>query len=100
MSCPRCSSLILTKDGTTRWATAILLQSVRAALHRDRPPCSRGARLPRHIVLAVRWYVRYRLSSRGQRMVGERGVLVDPSTIYRWRTLPSLLASGPKVRDL
>ena len=43
------------------------------------------------IVLAVRWYVRYRLSyAEVSEWLAERGILVDQSTIYRWvqRYLP------------
>jgi transposase-like protein len=43
------------------------------------------------IALAVRWYVRYRLSyAEVSEWLAERGVLVDQSTIYRWvqRFLP------------
>src|SRR3979411_1714081 len=37
------------------------------------------------IALAVRWYVRYRLSyAEVSEWLAERGVLVDQSTIYRW----------------
>jgi IS6 family transposase len=43
------------------------------------------------IALAVRWYLRYRLSyAEVSEWLAERGVLVDQSTIYRWvqRFLP------------
>jgi IS6 family transposase len=37
------------------------------------------------ILWAVRWYCRYGISYRDlKQMMGERGVLVDHSTIYRW----------------
>src|SRR5438876_3409472 len=37
------------------------------------------------IALAVRWYVRYRLSyAEVSEWLAERGILVDQSTIYRW----------------
>ena len=37
------------------------------------------------ILWAVRWYCRYGISYRDlEQMVGERGVRVDHSTIYRW----------------
>ncbi|MEO0868910.1 MAG: IS6 family transposase, partial [Cyanobacteria bacterium J06642_11] len=40
---------------------------------------------PSIIIMAVRWYLRYRLSYRDvQEMLAERGVIVDHSTIYRW----------------
>ncbi|KIE04661.1 hypothetical protein NF27_GX00010 [Candidatus Jidaibacter acanthamoeba] len=37
------------------------------------------------ILLYVRWYLRYRLSSRNLReLMEERGLNICPSTIYRW----------------
>jgi transposase-like protein len=37
------------------------------------------------ILWAVRWYCRYGISYRDlEQMMGERGVAVDHSTIYRW----------------
>ncbi len=37
------------------------------------------------IIWAVRWYCRYGISSRElEEMLGERGVPVDHTTIYRW----------------
>jgi transposase, IS6 family len=37
------------------------------------------------ILLCVRWYLRYSLSSRDlEEMMGERGLQVDHTTIYRW----------------
>ena len=37
------------------------------------------------ILWAVRWYCRYGISCRDlEQMIGERGVPVDHSTIYRW----------------
>jgi transposase-like protein len=39
------------------------------------------------ILLAVRWYCRYGISYRNlEQMMGERGVPLDHSTIYRWPT--------------
>jgi transposase-like protein len=45
-----------------------------------------GYRFPPEIIgLAVRWYVRYRLSYADvAELLAERGVTVDPSTIYAW----------------
>jgi len=37
------------------------------------------------IIWAVRWYCQYGISYRElEEMLGERGVPVDPFTIYRW----------------
>ena len=40
---------------------------------------------PDIILCAVRWYLRYSLSYRDvQELVGERGVEVDRTTVWRW----------------
>ncbi len=46
----------------------------------------KGRHFEGEIVLwAVRWYCRYGISYRDlEQMMGERGVAVDHSTIYRW----------------
>jgi IS6 family transposase len=93
MLCPRCQSDAVTKDGNT-------------SLGGQRFRCGRcGRRFTRRstsafsgrafaddvIALAVRWYVRYRLSySEVSEWLAERGIQVDQSTIYRWvkRFLP------------
>ncbi len=51
------------------------------------------------IVLAVRWYLRYRLSYVDVvEWLAERGVMVDPSTVYDWvRTFTSRFVAV--VRD-
>ena len=45
-----------------------------------------GYRFPDEVIaLAVRWYLRYRLSyAEVAEWLAERGVAVDPSTIYDW----------------
>jgi transposase, IS6 family len=52
------------------------------------PPSSAfaGLRFPREvIVLAVRWYLRYGLSSRDvEELLAERGIKVDHVSIFRW----------------
>jgi transposase-like protein len=53
------------------------------------------------IALAVRWYVRYRLSyAKVSEWLAERGVVVDQSTIYRWvqRYLPLFGEAARKYR--
>jgi transposase, IS6 family len=40
---------------------------------------------PEVITVAVRWYLRYRLSYRDvEELLAERGVEVDHVTVYRW----------------
>jgi len=54
------------------------------------------------IALAIRWYVRYRLSyAEVSEWLAERGVLVDQSTIYRWvqRFLPLFGGAARKYRQ-
>ncbi len=45
-----------------------------------------GFRFPREVIsLAVRWYLRYRLSHRDvEELLAERGVTVDHVSVYRW----------------
>ncbi|MGH3687678.1 MAG: IS6 family transposase, partial [Pseudonocardiaceae bacterium] len=45
-----------------------------------------GFRFPREVImLAVRWYLRYGLSSRDvEELLAERGITGDHVTIYRW----------------
>ena len=93
MSCPRCDSVIVTKDGTTELGGQRFrcCQCGRPFTRRSTSAFS-GRAFPDDIIdLAVRWYVRYRLSyAEVSEWVAERGVLVDQSTSYRWaqRFLP------------
>src|ERR1700716_11378 len=93
MSCPRCSSLILTKDGTTQLGgQRFRCSECGRRFTRCSSSAFSGRGFPDDIIsLAVRWYVRYRLSyAEVSEWLAERGVLVDQSTIYRWvqRFLP------------
>jgi transposase-like protein len=54
------------------------------------------------IALAVRWYLRYRLSYQDvMEWLAERGIIVDPSTIYDWvRTFtPRFIAAARAFRS-
>ena len=104
MPCPRCSSLIVTKDGTTQLGGQRFRCSRcgrRFTLRSSSAFSGRG--FPDDIIaLAVRWYVRYRLSyAEVSEWLAERGVLVDQSTIYRWvqRFLPLFGEAARKHRD-
>ena len=46
----------------------------------------RGFRFPAEVILwAVRWYLQFPLSYRDlERMLADRGVAVDHTTMYRW----------------
>src|SRR5260370_4234642 len=93
MLCPRCNSVSVTKDGTTQLGGQRFRCSLcgRRFTRRSSSAFS-GRNFPDDIIaLAVRWYVRYRLSyAEVSEWLAERGVLVDQSTIYRWvqRFLP------------
>jgi transposase, IS6 family len=45
-----------------------------------------GFRFPPEVIsVAVRWYLRYGLSSRDvEELLAERGITVDHVTVYRW----------------
>src|SRR6266487_4187928 len=104
MPCPRCKSEVVTKDGTTQFGG----QRFRCAdcgcrfTRRSISAFSRRAFPDDVIALAVRWYVRYRLSyAEVSEWLAERGVLVDQSTIYRWvqRFLPLFGQAARKYRQ-
>src|SRR6266498_3906054 len=104
MLCPRCSSQIVTKDGTTQLGGQRFRCSRcgrRFTLRSSSAFSGRG--FPDDIIaLAVRWYVRYRLSyAEVSEWLAERGVLVDQSTIYRWvqRFLPLFGVAARKYRQ-
>jgi transposase-like protein len=87
MACPRCRSVIVTKDGNTQLGGQRFRcsQCGRRFTRRSSSAFTGRAFSGRHYCLAVRWYVRYRLSyAEVSEWLAERGVLVDQSTIYRW----------------
>ena len=93
MQCVRCASEVTRRDGKTRlggqrWRCN---ECCRRFTSRSRSAFSRHHFPDELIALAVRWYVRYRLSYADVvEWLAERGVLVDRSTVYRWvrRFLP------------
>src|SRR5260370_29560185 len=104
MSCPRCSSESGGKDGTTHLGGQRFRCSrcSRRFTRRSSSAFSGRAFTDDIIVLAVRWYVRYRLSyAEVSEWLGERGILVDQSTIYRWvqRFLPLFGEVARKYRQ-
>jgi transposase-like protein len=93
MACPRCKSVTVTKDGNTQLGgQRFRCSSCGRRFTRRSTSAFSGRAFPDDIIaLAVRWYVRYRLSYADvSEWLAERGVLVDQSTIYRWvqRFLP------------
>ena len=63
-----------------------------------------GFRFPREVItVAVRWYLRYGLSYRDvEELLAERGVGVDPVTVYRWvqRFTPEFIEAARPCRRL
>src|SRR6266571_1067476 len=87
MPCPRCISEVVMKDGTTQLGGQRFRCSRygRRFTRRSISAFSRRAFPDDVIALAIRWYVRYRLSyAEVREWLAERGILVDQSTIYRW----------------
>jgi IS6 family transposase len=87
MACPGCGSATARKDGRDR--KGIQVYRCRDCGRHFTPlsatPFS-GYRFPPDVIaLAVRWYLRYRLSYADvAELLAERGVRVDPSTVYDW----------------
>lgn len=87
MQCIRCSSEATRRDGRTRlggqrWRCN---RCGRRFTPRSRSAFSRRYFSGDLIALAIRWYVRYRLSyANVAEWLAERGIMVDRSTIYRW----------------
>jgi transposase-like protein len=104
MSCPRCNSEVLTKGGTTQLGGQRFRckHCGRRFTRRSSSAFSRRAFSDDIIALAVRWYVRYRLSyPEVSEWLAERGILVDQSTVYRWvqRFLPLFGGAVRKYRQ-
>src|SRR3712207_1826855 len=87
MRCDRCAGERFTKAGRDR-ARRQLYRCTGCGRRRSARTGSAfsGYRFPEEVIaLAVRWYLRYRLSyAEVAEMLAERGVAVDPSTIYDW----------------
>jgi transposase, IS6 family len=93
MRCIRCGSMQRRRDGHTRLGG----QRWRCTACRRRFTARSSSAFSGHsfadeiVTLAVRWYVRYRLSYADvAELLAERGVMVSRSTVYRWvqRFLP------------
>jgi len=87
MQCDRCGGEQFTKAGRDRQARQLYRCGAcgRRLTARSRS-AFRGYRFPDDIIaLAVRWYLRYRLPYADlAELLAERGVHVDPSTIFDW----------------
>src|SRR5215211_8049258 len=87
MRCDRCAGERFTKAGRDR-ARRQLYRCIgcgRRVTARTGSAFS-GYRFPDEVIaLAVRWYLRYRLSYADvAELLAERGVAVDPSSVYAW----------------
>src|SRR6266581_4222605 len=100
MSCPRCSSESVMKDGTTGLGGQRFRCSrcSRRFTRRSTSAFSGRAYADDIIVLAVRYRLSY---AKVSEWLAERGILVDQSTIYRWvqRFLPLFGEAARKYRD-
>lgn len=87
MQCNRCGSEQFTKAGRDRQARQVYQCGAcgRRLTARSVSAFS-GYRFPDHVIaLAVRWYLRFRLPyADSSELLAERGILVDPSTIFDW----------------
>ena len=87
MQCDRCAGEAFTKAGRDRLGRQLWRCQVcgRRLTARSASAFS-GYRFPDEIIaLAVRWYLRFRLSYADvAEWLAERGITVDPSTIYDW----------------
>ncbi len=87
MVCPRCAATAAGKDGRDRRGVQVYRcrGCQRRFTARSTTPFS-GYRFPPDVIaLAVRWYLRYRLSYADvAELLAERGVAVDPSSVYAW----------------
>src|SRR5919202_6747310 len=104
MPCPRCRPEAVTKDGTTPLGgQRFRCRSCGRRFTRRSGSASSGHAFADDIIaLAVRWYVRYRLSyAEASEWWAERGILVDQSTVYRWvqRFLPLFGEAARRYRE-
>jgi transposase-like protein len=86
MVCPGCGVAAARKSGRDRQGRQIhQCCGCRRYTTRSATPFA-GYRFPPAVIaLAVRWYLRYRLSYADvAELLAERGVAADPSTVYDW----------------
>jgi transposase, IS6 family len=87
MRCAQCAGEAFVKAGRDRQRRQLYRCTACGRRLTERSQSAfRGYRFPEDvIVLAVRWYLRYRLSYADvAEWLAERGISVDPSTIYDW----------------
>ncbi len=85
--CPACGPSATRRNGCDRQGRQVhqCRGCGRRFTARTATPCL-GYRFPPEVIaLAVRWYLRYRLSDADvAELLAERGVAVDPSSIFAW----------------
>src|SRR5262245_53747341 len=85
--CPDCGPVATRRNGRDRQGRQVLQCRVclRRFTARSATPVA-GYRFPADVIaLAVRWYIRYRLSYVDvTELLAERGIAVDGSTVYDW----------------
>ncbi len=87
MQCDRCQGQQFTKAGRDRQGRQLYrCHTCRRRITARSSSAFSGYRFPDEIIaLAVRWYLRYRLSYADVvEWLAARGVMVDPSTVYDW----------------
>ena len=87
MRCDRCAGETFTKAGRDRFGRQLWrCQSCGRRLTARSASAFSGYRFPDEVIaLAVRWYLRFRLSYADlAEWLAERGITVDPSTLYDW----------------
>ena len=87
MQGPQCSGVQFTRAGRDRQQRQLYqCRACEPRITSRSGSASRGYRFPDDIIaLAVRWYLRYRLSYADvAEWLAKRGISVDPSTIYDW----------------
>src|SRR5690349_15541889 len=87
MACPRCGSTVVGKNGLDRkGGQAYRCRDCRRCFTALTGTPFSGYRFPPAIIaLAMRWYLRFRLSYADvAELLAERGVRVDPSTSCAW----------------
>ncbi len=87
MRCQRCEGSHVTKAGRDRAGRQIYQCATWGRRQTDRSTSAfSGYRFPDDIIaLAVRWYLRFRLPYADiVELLAERGVHVDPSSVYDW----------------
>jgi transposase-like protein len=87
MQCQHCQGEQLTKEGHDRQGRQVYrCTACRRRRTEQSSSAFAGYRFPPDIIaLAVRWYLRYRLSYADlAELLAERGIHVDPSTLYDW----------------